>query len=154
MSNEQVLEAFSQILDQEGLEQALAFLNASVPLRYTAVNRYAGLLMKSVGFHDALGEGRPSFLSAIPLDKSLAQFIKPGTPFRTDDSSKDERLVAPIFERFIFSYHGTALVTPAGHSWGVICHYDFAPIALSDDAFEILELVAPIVASFAVDPHR
>ena len=92
MSNEQVLEAFSQILDQEGLEQALAFLNASVPLRYTAVNRYAGLLMKSVGFHDALGEGRPSFLSAIPLDKSLAQFVKPGTPFRTNDSSKDERL--------------------------------------------------------------
>lgn len=154
MSNELVLEAFSEILQREGLDRALAFLNGSVPLRYTAVNRYAGLLMKSVGFYDALGEGRPLFLSAIPMEKSLAQFIKPGMPFRTDDSSKDERLVAPIFERFIFSYHGTALVTPAGQLWGVICHYDFAPIALPDDAFEVLELVAPVVAAFAVDPHR
>jgi len=154
MTSNQVVNTFSHILKAQGLAGALAFLNGTVPLRYTAVHRYAGLLVKSVGFHDATGESRPPFLSAMPLDKSFAQYIKPGTPFRTDDSSKDPRLVARVHERVIFSYHGTALVTPTGHSWGVLCHFDFAPIPLSDSAFQVLESVAPIVAAFAIDPHR
>ncbi|MEJ8826140.1 hypothetical protein WKW80_29630 [Variovorax humicola] len=154
MASQQVVNTFSQILKAQGLAGALAFLNDGVPLRYTAVHRYAGLLVKSVVFHDALGKRRPPFMSAMPLDKSFAKFIKPGTPFRTDDSSKDPRLTARPYEHIIVSYHGTALVTPAGHSWGVLCHFDFAPVPLSDSAFEVLESVAPIVASFAIDPHR
>jgi GAF domain-containing protein len=147
------LNTFSQILRTQGLAGGLAFLNDGVPHRYTAVYRYAGLILKNVCLHDALGKRQPPFLSALPLNKSVAQFIKPGTPFRTDDSSKDPRFEGHPYEGFLLSYHGTALVAPRGHLWGILCHFDFAPMPLSDRAFELLESVAPIVAAFAVDPH-
>ena len=153
MTSARVLNTFSELLKTQGLPAGLASLNDGVPLRYTAVYRYAGLILKNVCLHDALGKRQPPFLSAMPLNKSLAQFIEPGTPFRTDDSSKDPRLVGHAYEGIRFSYHGTALVAPSGHPWGVLCHFDFAPVPLSDNAFELLESVAPIVASFAVDPH-
>ncbi|MDM0073169.1 hypothetical protein QTH90_02170 [Variovorax sp. J2P1-59] len=153
MASAQVLNTFSEILKTEGLAGGLAFLNEPVPHRYTAVYRYAGLILKNVYLHDALGKRRPPFLSAMPLNKSLAQWIQPGTPFRTDDSSKDPRLAGHAYDGILFSYHGTALVAPSGHLWGVLCHFDFAPASLPDRDFELLEAVAPIVASFAVDPH-
>ena len=156
MASTQVLDTFSQILKTQGLAGALSYLNEGVPHRYTAVYRFAGLVLKNVCLHDALGKRQPAFLSAMPLDKSLARRIKPGTPFRTDDSSRDPRLAGHAYERTlftVFSYHGTALVAPSGHLWGVLCHFDLAPVPLSDDAFELLESVAPIVAAFAVDPH-
>ena len=154
MDSTQVKSLVSQILREQGLPGALAFLNDAVPLRYTAVHRYAGRLVKSVCFHDALGKRRPSFLSVLPLDRSLAQFVKPGSPFRTDDSSKDPRLLGHAYEHVIFSYHGTALVSPSGQPWGVLCHFDLQAGSVSDRAFEDLETVAPIVASFAIDPHQ
>lgn len=146
-------DSFSQILKTQGLAVGLGVLNDAVPLRYTAVYRFAGLVLKNVCFHDALGKRCPPFLSALPLNKSLAQFIEPGRPFRTDDSSKDARLAGHAYDGILFSYHGTALVAPSGHRWGVLCHFDFEPVALPDAAFERLESVAPWVAAFAVDPH-
>lgn len=154
MTSDQVLDTFSQILKTKGLPGGLASLNEGVPHRYTGVYRFAGFILKNVYLHDALGKRRPAYLSAMPLDKSLAQFIQPGTPFRTDDSSKDPRLAGHAYERMVFSYHGTALVAPSGHLWGVLCHFDLTPLSLPDDAFELLEAVAPIVAAFAIDPHR
>ncbi|MDM0014706.1 hypothetical protein QTH87_19845 [Variovorax sp. J22P168] len=153
MSPNQRLADFSAILKVKGLEGGLAFLNAQVPLRYTAVYRFAGLILKNVCLHDALGQPQLPFLSAVPLDKSLAHFVKPGRPFRTDDSSKDPRFAGHAYDGLLFSYHGTALLAPAGHMWGVLCHFDFAPVPLPDDAFAFLEDVAPVVASFAMDPH-
>ena len=146
-------DAFLEILTMQGLAGGLAFLNDGVPHRFTAVYRYAGLILKNVCLHDALGKRRPLFLSALPLNKSLAQFIQPGVPFRTDDSSKDARLLGHAYDGILFSYHGTALVTPAGNLWGTLCHFDFKPLPLSDADFGILESVAPAVAAFAVDPH-
>ncbi|MDM0117291.1 hypothetical protein QTI66_34805 [Variovorax sp. J22R133] len=154
MTSVQVLDAFSKLLKTRGLAGGLAWLNEGVPLRYTAVYRYAGLILKNVCLHDALGKRRPSFLTAMPLDKSLAQYVQPGEPFRTQDSTRDPRLEGHVYDGILVSYHGTALVVPSGHAWGVMCHFDFAPVALADSAFELLEAVAPIVASFAVDPHR
>lgn len=146
-------DGFAQVLKTQGLAAGLGVLNDAVPLRHTAVYRFAGLVLKNVSFHDALGHRCPPFLSAVPLDKSLAQFIAPGKPFRTDDSSKDPRLAGHAYDGILFSYHGTALVAPSGHLWGVLCHFDFEPIALPDADFELLESVAPLVAAFAVDPH-
>ncbi|MDL9999314.1 GAF domain-containing protein [Variovorax sp. J22P240] len=154
MSSAPVLDAFSRILETRGLAEGLAFLNDRVPHRYTAVYRYAGLILKNVCLHDALGKRLPPFLSALPLNKSLAQFVRPGSPFRTDDSTRDPRLAGHAYDGILFSYHGTALVAPGGHSWGVLCHFDFTPVPLSDPDFEFLEAVAPMVADFAVDPHR
>lgn len=156
MTSVQVLNDFSQILKTQGLAGGLAYLNDSVPHRYTAVYRFAGLVLKNVCLHDALGKRQPAFLSALPLDKSLGQFIRPGTPFRTNNSSNDPRLAGHAYEGTPFnliSYHGTALVAPSGHLWGILCHFDLSPVPLSDDAFAFLESVAPIVAAFAVDPH-
>ena len=153
MPSAQDLEAFSQILKTKGLAGGLAFLNEGVPHRYTAIFRFAGLILKNVCLHDAQGQRLPPFLSAMPLNKSLAQFIRPGIPFRTDDSSRDARFAGHAYEDMMISYHGTALVLAGGRLWGTLCHFDFSPMPLRDEAFEFLESVAPIVASFAVDPH-
>lgn len=153
MTSDRVLKTFSHTLKTRGLAAGLALLNDSVPLRYTAVYRYAGLILKNVCLHDALGKSMPPYLSAMPLDKSLAQFIRPGTPFRTNDSSRDPRLFGHAYEEILFSYHGTALVAPSGRLWGAICHFDPTPLALSDADFAALEAIAPVVAAFAVDPH-
>lgn len=153
MTTERVGDTLSDILREEGLPGGLSFLNAQVPHRFTAVYRFAGLIVKNVCLHDALGRKRPSFLSAMPRSKSLAQFVAPGVPFRTNDSSRDPRLEGHAYEEILFSYHGTALVAPNARLWGVLCHFDLAPLPLSDPVFQALEAAAPIVAAFAVDPY-
>jgi hypothetical protein len=143
----------SQILMVRGLPGGLAFLNEMVPHRFTAVYRFAGVIVKNVCLHDALGKRRPHFLSAMPRDKSLAQFVSPGTPFRTDNSRDDPRLDGHAYEHLLFSYHGTALCDRTGALWGVLCHFDLTAMTLTDEAFELLGAVAPVVADFAIDPH-
>jgi len=122
------LHGFSQILKTQGLAGGLAFLNAGVPHRYTSVSRFTGLIVRNVCVHDAKGKKPPRFASAMPLNKSLAQFVHAGISFRTNDSSKDPRLAGYAYEHRLFSYHGTALLAPDGHLWGVLCHFDFAAL--------------------------
>ena len=144
------LQAFSAILDAEGPLQALAYLNAGVPHRYTAVYRFAGPVLRNVLLHDKEGKMRPEFLAAVPFDKSYCQFVLRDEAFRTDDSSADARLEGHAYREVVVSYHSVPLLSLAGDLWGTLSHFDPAPLPLSDEEFALLEgaakLLAPVLA--------
>lgn len=151
MDSTRDLKKFSSFLATDGPEAALAYLNAGVPHRYSAVYRFAGPMLRNVLIHDKEGQMRPEYLAAVPFDQSFCQFVLRDSSFRTDDSSADPRLDGHPYQGIVVSYHSVPLLTDSGELWGTLSHFDMAPLPLSDDEFELLQSAAKLLPGFLVE---
>lgn len=145
------LEAFSAVLNADGPDAALAYLNEGVPHRYSAVYRFAGPMLRNVLLHDKAGEMRPEFLVAVPFEQSFCQFVLRDGSFRTDDSAADPRLEGHPYRGVVVSYHSVPLTTAAGDLWGTLSHFDMTPLQLSDAEFELLQGAGRLMPSFLAE---
>ena len=64
--------SFVSTLTAQGPAAAVAWLNAGVPHRYTAVYRVDGGMLRNVLLHDKRGEMRPAFLAEVPSKAASA----------------------------------------------------------------------------------
>lgn len=142
------LKAFRALLEVEGLIVALQFLNRSILHRYTALYRLAGNVLESLVLIDKLDAILPSNLAVVPYSQSFCQFAIRDGLFRTENSAWDPRLDGHPAQGFINSYHGFPLVAADGSVLGTICHFDEAALALDDESFELLRLVAQILVDY------
>ncbi|RYY91242.1 MAG: hypothetical protein EOO24_31850 [Comamonadaceae bacterium] len=135
------LDEFRAVLEQQGLQQALAVLNRDVPHRYSAVYRLTGALLRNHLLFDKQGEISPDFLKVVPFDSSFCQFVFREGVFNTDDSSLDNRLADHPYQGVVISYTGVPIVDTlgGGEIVGSLCHFDLVRHTLDDDAFEILQ---------------
>ena len=114
MGSTRSLRSLSLILKTEGPVSAIAYLNAGVPHRYSAIYRLAGLMLKNVLLHDKEGKVRAEYLTALPLERSFCQFIGRDGSFCTDNTATDARLAGHSYPAIVASFHGVALTTAAG----------------------------------------
>jgi GAF domain-containing protein len=135
------LEQFSEIHQTEGALEALRYLNAGVPHRYTAVYELLPNVLKNVALFDKVGEMQPDFLAEVPFEDSFCKFVVRDGLFRTTDSALDSRLNGHPYQGVVLSYHGAPIVWRK-EVWGTICHFDLAEQALADDEFELLKAAA------------
>jgi len=135
-------EVFSETLHARGTEAAIAYLNAGVPHRYTAVYRLDGQILRNVILHDKAGEMRPEFLESVAMADSFCQFVLRDGVFRTDDSAKDTRLDGHPYQGVMVCYHGVPLMDNKGDLWGTLCHFDVQQLGLADDEFDLLQRAA------------
>jgi hypothetical protein len=68
-----------------------------------------------------------------------------GESCRIDDSRSDPRLLGHTARNEVLSYYAVHLLDPEGGSWGTLCHFDFTPRRIPDEAIRILEAVRPVV---------
>jgi GAF domain-containing protein len=137
-------------LDTQGAAAALAFLNAGVKHRYSAVYRLEGGKLKNVLLHDKAGEIRPDFLAEVALETSFCQFVIRDGHFQTSDSGTDHRLDGHPYQGVMVSYHGVPILLGA-EIWGTLCHFDLEPLPLSDEEFELLRGAATVVPGFVAE---
>ncbi len=132
----------------EGAEAALAFLNAGVPHRYSAVYRLDGRTLKNVLLCDKADEITPAYLAEVPFETSFCQFVIRDGHFQTTDSGTDARLVGHPYQGVMVAYHGVPILS-GGEIWGTLCHFDLESQPLSDQEFDLLLGAAAVTPGFA-----
>jgi GAF domain-containing protein len=147
------VDTLKSTLETGGAAAALAYLNAGVPHRYSAVYRLDGGRLKNVLLHDKAGEVCPEFLAEVPFETSFCQFVIRDGHFATSDSGADSRLDGHPYQGVMVSYHGVPILS-GGNIWGTLCHFDVAAQPLPDDEFELLQKAAALSPGFAAPaPH-
>lgn len=147
MSTSRDVEAFKTTLESDGADAALAFLNAGVPHRYTAVYRLDGRKLKNVLLRDKAGEITPAYLAEVPFETSFCQFVIRDGYFQTGDSALDKRLDGHPYQGVMISYHGVPILS-GGEIWGTLCHFDVVPQPLSDEEFDLLRAAGAVAPGF------
>lgn len=141
------ISVFTATLASQGADAALAFLNAGVPHRYSAVYRLDGRTLKNVLLRDKAGEITPDYLADVPFETSFCQFVIRDGHFQTGDSALDRRLDGHPYQGVMVSYHGVPIMS-GGEIWGTLCHFDVVPQPLSDEEFELLRAAAAVTPGF------
>ena len=130
---------FANILTALSAPAALAYLNAGVPHRYSAIYRLQDSVFENIYLHDKQGDVIPEFLAVVPSEVSFCQFVLRDAAFRTDDSAADRRLDRHKYQGVVASYHGVPILDETGELAGPLCHFDVVAHPLSETGFELLE---------------
>ncbi|MBB1599400.1 GAF domain-containing protein [Variovorax sp. UMC13] len=154
--NARMTQAFAQVcgaLRTRGLDAALEVLNRPLGHRYSAVYAMADAQrLVNVGFFDKHGEALPSNLQSVAYNQSFCQFAIRDGQFRTENSAHDTRLDGNVYQGVLNSYHAVPLVSMQGQVLGTLCHFDTAALALADEDFELLQLVAEVLVHWLPRP--
>lgn len=143
----EALEAYKALLEATG-PAGLAFLNARVPHRYTAVYRLDGAVLRNVHLFDKEGVVTPDFLETVPLQDSFCQFVMRDGGFTCNDTAGDRRLDGHKYQGVMGSYHGLPLLDNHGELYGTLCHFDTERHALPDEEFALLQKVARVLPAY------
>ena len=149
MTDLTALSQLQDVLDNQGLNAALMFLNARVPHRYTAVYRLSDAYLRRLGFIDK--EGGPGLeFAEVPFKDSFCEVAVKEPPLVVTDMATDARLQAHSNPRQLMSYVGLPLSVGPGALYGTLCHYDTSPHPLSDAELSFLEQASELLLRFCL----
>ena len=135
---------FDEILKQDGLWEALRFLNARAPYRFTGAYRYGKSMLRNIALVDRSDPTVRSGDDFALVDAPCTTVGQHGGKLVVVDFVKD-----PRFSRSydpIVSYCGALIQNTDGSEFGTICHFDFKPCQTSYTHAVLLERVAPSVS--------
>ena len=146
--HETLLAHLRRVLDGEGIDGALAFLNARVPHRFTAIFRLQGQTLRLIHFHDKAGGPPLEVARSVPLDMSLCQFALRQGSFVTADAPSNEKSKDSAMSLVMRSYVGLPLQGPAGQLIGTFCHFDTSSQELPEGEFEFLQAAVRLLPGY------
>jgi GAF domain-containing protein len=142
------LTLLNSALARNDVHEALRYLNARTPHRFTGIFRYHGDLLQNVHLFDREYSRSTELLPAFALKHSFCGFVQAtNRAFVVTDGSRDAHLRAPP-SHMIVSYCGVPLRDPHGCPLGTLCHFDFGPIVFADLDLDFLEATAPALVRF------
>lgn len=127
------------------LFEALRLLNQGTPYRFTGVYTFDYPYVKSVVLFDRESPNIEIGADVVWNDAYCRMTTTTGQPLVVTDSLEDDRLKDHPVRASLRFYCGIPLRTPDGKPLGTLCHYDLAPQAVPDDAFERLMSVRHLV---------
>ena len=144
------LTPLTHILDTEGLEAGLKWLNSRVPHRLTASYKLVDQAMCSTAIVDKLYQANVSDLAVVPLQDSFCQFAMNDGQFIAQNTGEDgdPRLKGHPYKGVLNSYVGLPLMINQRTMYGTLCHFDNSPIQLPDEEFEFLQHVAQLLPRY------
>ncbi len=144
VSTETAFREFSDILRQDGLRPALAYLLDLTDYRYIAIFRNNGDRSNAAVYYD---RQHPQVLAIdeVPAAATYCQIaVETRAPFSTGNALQDPRLVSHPARQTVQAYCGFPVITPEGEILGTLCHYDVEP----RDAGQInVELMVAVVSA-------
>jgi hypothetical protein len=145
----QVLALAEKQLAEGGLPALLAFLNARVPHRFTALYRLeAGMQMRNVAAADKHRHLEALDLQVVPLNDSYCQFVLRDGLFVTEDSGMDPRLTQHPYAGVVGCYVGVPVCSVPGRMDGTLCHFDTESCQITEDEFILLDRVALLLPGY------
>ncbi|RYX91455.1 MAG: hypothetical protein EOO28_25470 [Comamonadaceae bacterium] len=135
-------------LDADGMAGALAFLNARVPHRFTAIFRLEEPNLRLIHFHDSTGNPPLEVIRLIPVGRSLCKFALRNGSWVTEDAKADPESSSAPMSEIMVSYVGLPLQGPASQLIGTFCHFDTESKPLPDGEFEFLEQAVKLLPGY------
>lgn len=118
---------FSQLLREDGLRPALAYLLGLTDYRYIAIFKFKNGMSTAAVFYD---RDNPEVLRTdeVPESATYCCFVRDEKGiFTTADALHDPRLTSHIARDAVQAYCGVPILTPEGEILGTLCHYDTVP---------------------------
>lgn len=157
MNSSPALSELKDVLDSEGLDAALKFLNARVPHRYTAVYQLRDAWLRRLGFSDKEG-GPGAEFAEVPFTTSFCEVAVREPPLLLTDTATDPRLPTLPSPGQLISYVGLPLSLKPGALYGTLCHYDISAHPLGDAELAFLERASELLLQFCLrtswPPHE
>ena len=148
MDNE--LLTLTRILDTQGLDAGLKWLNSRVPHRWTAIYKLVGQLMCSTAIVDKQAQIDLNDLAVVPLQDSFCQFAMNDGKFVAQNTGEegDPRLNGHPYKGVLNAYVGLPLMINQHTMYGTLCHFDNSSIPIADEEFEFLQHVAQLLPQY------
>jgi hypothetical protein len=140
-------EALRTVLAERGMLAALALLNDRTQHRFTGIYKLCGDAMHAVHVFDRTGQQR-SWVSAIPLGKSLCRFAIQHGEFQVTSASADRRLSSHPYNGLVESYYGQLLHGQDGEPYGTFIHFDLASREIDAKEMAFLREAVPLLSDY------
>lgn len=148
--NSTAISDLQDLLDTQGLHAGLAFLNARVPHRFTAIYQLSAGYLRRLDFIDKEG-GLGESTATVPFKNSFCEIAVSQGHLLVTDSSADARLRDQPNPFMIGSYVGLPLATTgSGALYGTLCHYDTCAHLLGDAELMFLQQASELLTQFCL----
>ena len=146
-----LVRAVERELEQGGIAAAVALLNGRTRFRYTGVYRAEPPDLRNVYLYDRENPTLNVSGATTPIETTYCSITcATDAPFTTSDARDDAGLANHPARESVISYGGVPLRHPGGRAWGTLCHFDVRPRLLPPLELEVLGLVAPVIARWAM----
>jgi GAF domain-containing protein len=142
-------EKFSALVKTEGLLGAMRWLNHRAPYRFTAIFAFKGDVLRNICLVDK-EDTNITHCPDQPIADSYCIYIQRSRErFSVEDSLQDRRVEGHPKRRSFHCYYGIPLLSADGTLLGTVCHFDSAPVHVTDDVVESLDELAGVIADAA-----
>lgn len=153
-SFEQALQRLRVLMHGGHVRDALALLNARTGHRFTSLYRFDDDTLRNVWFFDREDPSRETS-DDVPVLASYCVFVRDErATFRLDDAHRDARVAAHPRREHVRAYCGVPLLDDRGRMFGTVCHFDFRPLAISDENVALMEALAPLLQRYCAGASR
>lgn len=140
---------FKTTIEADGLWAAMRWLNDRVPYRFTAIFAFEGDTLRNICLVDK-ENANITHCSDQPVTESYCIYIhRSGERFSVEDSMLDGRVGSHPKRRSYHCYYGIPLFGSDGKLRGTVCHFDAAPVHVTEDVVTALDDLAPSIAEAA-----
>jgi GAF domain-containing protein len=141
-ANPELRDQLQFLLAQGKFDRATELLNDTAPYRFTALYRIAGGALQNLVVYDR-AKGAAQRWDTIPLGESYCDYVnRARDAFIVEDSASDPRVEGHAKRAVVHAYCGVPLLGVSGELLGTVCHFDFDPVPLDQDALQWLQAVA------------
>jgi GAF domain-containing protein len=144
--------ALADILREQGLHEALAFLNARTSHRFTAVYLFDGDMLRSVALYDRWDASVQRGDDVPVRDAYCGILQKTGEGLVIVEGRTDGRFPW-LADSAVQSYCGVPLLGADGVPLGALCHYDLQRCQTPSGVVPLMQAAAPLVRDW-VAQHR
>jgi hypothetical protein len=144
-----IAETFKITLGADGFRAAMRWLNDRVPYRFTAIFAFDGDMLRNICL---INKEDPNITNCPdqPITDSYCIYIKRSGECFSVEEAMLNKLVELHPKRTSFQcYYGIPLFGANGKLAGTVCHFDKAPIQVTENVVAALDDLAPFIAEAA-----
>jgi hypothetical protein len=144
-----IAETFKVTLEADGLRAAIRWLNDRVPYRFTAIFAFDGDMLRNICLID---KEDPNIINCPdqPITDSYCICIKRSREyFSVEEAMLDKRVELHPKPRSYQCCYGIPSFGAKGKLLGTVCHFDKAPVQLTENVVAALDELAPFIAEAA-----
>ncbi|UOQ54769.1 hypothetical protein [Hymenobacter cellulosivorans] len=114
---------FTALLQQQGINGGLSYLNGRTPHRYTGIFKFDGDTLRNLALYDRY---QPTSTKGgdAPMEATYCSLVgRQEAPLEINDALVDAR-VKGVIDTPVVSYCGVLIRDEQGKAFGTLCHYD------------------------------
>lgn len=127
----------------------MKWLNEKVPYRYSGIFAFDDEMLRNLCLVD---KEDPSVTRTddLPITNSYCFYVQRAqSKFSVEEAISDERVDGHPKQKVVQCYYGIPLLGEDGKLRGTVCHFDSAPIRVTEDVVTVLDDLAHTIAKAA-----